>query len=65
MPAREWFAVAASIKIAGVVAVALLSVAKLNAAENAADAMGPNELLLRDDRPRSIFNVPATIDSRV
>ncbi len=45
--------------------MALLSVAKLNAAENAADAMGPNELLLRDDRPRSIFNVPATIDSHV
>ncbi len=40
--------------------MALLSVAKLNAAENAADAMGPDQLLLRDYRPRSIFNVPAT-----
>ena len=46
--------------IAATVATALRSVATLNAAEKAADAMGPDQLLLRDYRPRSIFNLPAT-----
>lgn len=51
---------ARSILLAGVVAIPILSSTTLRAAEQATQAIDPDQLLLRDYRPRSIFNVPAT-----
>ena len=45
---------------AGVLAIPILCSTALRAAEQATQAIGPDQLLLRDYRPRSIFNVPAT-----
>jgi len=45
---------------AGVLAIPILCTTALCAAEQATQTIGPDQLLLQDYRPRSIFNVPAT-----